>query len=702
MSFLEKDSLDGRASNPLRTQHRVKAQEHKLRRMKACVLFLVCLTAFGAAVRAFSTELGGMNTVNVVAASTPLFSDGFENGLTPWTGQSETVSVQSSIVHHGAQALYASGSSDSYVYKSLSSLSSVNVRVWVRTATLPSLNYYGHDVIQIYSGTTLLASVQIYKESSVGWRVLYWDGKVKYPGKVGSVSSNTWYCVEVSVQVGSPGSVALWVGGSQLATYSASNNGLSITSVRVGAMVGYPSYNKATYSDCVVIDNKYIGTSCEPAPPQKKGTLRVESTPVSGSCYVNGSLWGITPQSKEVNIGHYTVSWGDVSGYATPSPQTAIVEESKTTTVTGIYVEIPPPQLRASISPTSANIQVGSSVTFTLTASGGAPPYTYQWFLNSTLVSNAVGTSYTFVAASPGKSTIFANVYDSSGSSVSTNKATITVVSSSPNPRYGVCFHALEEYNASSKAVLSDLMGAGSFWVRSDWVNPPNPFGPVDMVAWKNDMLQMGLKPLAILDYMTMRERSFTLTDWQNEVTIAVNSAPDIPAWEIWNEPNLRMFQGGYQDGTPTHYMEMLKTAYSIIKAKNPNALVVGPGLYTYAGVAWLQSIINLGALNYLDVVSIHLYMNTVSQNQAILNQARSMVGAKPVWVTEIGTEGPTGYESYQNSYLRKNLSGLTADAIFWYELIDDPRPGEGSFGLARANYTYKLAYYTFKSLLGG
>jgi hypothetical protein len=231
-------------------------------------------------------------------------------------------------------------------------------------------------------------------------------------------------------------------------------------------------------------------------------------------------------------------------------------------------------------------------------------------------------------------------------------------------------------------------------------VNPPNPFGNVDMVAWKNDMLQMGLKPLAILSSMTMKEQTFTLADWQNEVTVSVNSAPDIPAWEIWNEPNLRMFQGGYQDGSPAHYMDMLRTAYSIIKAKNPNALVVGPGLYTYDGVAWLQSIINLGALNYLDVVSIHLYMNTVSENQAIVSQVGTMIGGKPLWVTEIGAESIIG-ETYQNSYLRNNLStpGLTADKIFWFELAD--RAGEGmTFGLVRTDYTYKPAYYSFKALL--
>jgi len=568
-------------------------QSHHVQPMTCAILLILCLATLAGA-------MIGSNVGTGVAASAPLFSDGFENGLSAWTGQSGTVSVQSSIVHHGAQALYASGSSDSYVYKSLSSLSSVNVRVWVRTATLPSLNYYGHDVIQVYSGTTLLARVQIYKESSVGWRVLYWDGKVKYPGKVGSVSANTWYCVEVSVQVGSPGSVTLWIGGGQLATYKASNNGLLVNSVRIGAMVGYPSYNKATYSDCVVIDNKYIGTSCEPAPPQplmasiaptsaniqvgssvtftltvsggappytyqwfldsvldpaqasisylftgssagnhsvlarvkdsanavadSLATVSVSTSPpepssrtfgkttIGGLVYYNGpneksaSIYTLPEAGEVVTLSYYFANSGynakmaiyesttsglpgklrlqtasetiastgwhtwsvtktllqaadywlaiSVSGnsygrYDTGTQgrwlekasytnefvdpcQTMNYEEAGESMYATYVPSSTPTPLNAQITPSSANIEIGQSVTFVLTTNGGKPSYSYQWFLNSTLVPNATGTSYTLVAAYPGKSTIFANVYDSSGSSVRTNNATVTVVSSSP------------------------------------------------------------------------------------------------------------------------------------------------------------------------------------------------------------------------------------------------------------------------------
>ncbi len=218
-------------------------------------------------------------------------------------------------------------------------------------------------------------------------------------------------------------------------------------------------------------------------------------------------------------------------------------------------------------------------------------------------------------------------------------------------------------------------------------------------------MTQMGVKVLAILDYELFDYGDFTLVEWEQEVTTAVTMAPDMPAWEIWNEPNLPQFQMGYMDGTPERYVDILQVAYEAIKSENPNALVVGPGLFTGWGpvnLDWLQSIIDLGALDYLDVVSIHLYYYDVTQNQAILNQAKSMVGTKPIWVTEIGAESAYG-EDAQNTYLQENFdpqTGLTADKLFWYELAD--KTGEGStFGLARADYTYKPAYYSFRALLG-
>jgi len=86
------------------------------------------------------------------------------------------------------------------------------------------------------------------------------------------------------------------------------------------------------------------------------------------------------------------------------------------------------PQLAVSISPISASIIMGQSVTFTSNTWGGFPPYIYQWYLDDSLVSGAVSTSWTFTsAARNGIYSVFLRVMDSESRTVQSKTAYITV-----------------------------------------------------------------------------------------------------------------------------------------------------------------------------------------------------------------------------------------------------------------------------------
>lgn len=62
------------------------------------------------------------------------------------------------------------------------------------------------------------------------------------------------------------------------------------------------------------------------------------------------------------------------------------------------------------------------------------------------------------------------------------------------------------------------------------------------------------------------------LKDWQDWVTAVVTRYKgQITAYEIWNEANLKQFYSG----SPEELAEMTKMAYDIIKANDPDALVV-------------------------------------------------------------------------------------------------------------------------------
>jgi hypothetical protein len=83
--------------------------------------------------------------------------------------------------------------------------------------------------------------------------------------------------------------------------------------------------------------------------------------------------------------------------------------------------------LSVSISPLSASVNVGNSVTFTSTVSGGTPPYSYQWYLNGNPVSGATSTSWTFTPTTTGNYTIHLNVTDNLGNTAKSNDAVVTV-----------------------------------------------------------------------------------------------------------------------------------------------------------------------------------------------------------------------------------------------------------------------------------
>jgi hypothetical protein len=85
------------------------------------------------------------------------------------------------------------------------------------------------------------------------------------------------------------------------------------------------------------------------------------------------------------------------------------------------------PPLSASISPLSASITVGNSVTFTSTVSGGTSPYSYQWYLDGNPVSGATSNSWTFTPTTSGIHYVYLKVTDNVGNTTQSETAQVTV-----------------------------------------------------------------------------------------------------------------------------------------------------------------------------------------------------------------------------------------------------------------------------------
>lgn len=94
-------------------------------------------------------------------------------------------------------------------------------------------------------------------------------------------------------------------------------------------------------------------------------------------------------------------------------------------TLKATFKSIPP--LLVAVSPASASILLGQSVSFTSAVNGGVTPYSYQWYLNSTLVSGAIMNSWAFTPASTGAFNVYLKVTDTYNSTAQSEAAKVTV-----------------------------------------------------------------------------------------------------------------------------------------------------------------------------------------------------------------------------------------------------------------------------------
>ncbi len=79
------------------------------------------------------------------------------------------------------------------------------------------------------------------------------------------------------------------------------------------------------------------------------------------------------------------------------------------------------------ISPMSSSIHIGEPLLFTSTISGGAAPYTCQWYLDGALVSGATSNTWTYTPLHASTHYVYLKVTDSNGAMAQSAPATITV-----------------------------------------------------------------------------------------------------------------------------------------------------------------------------------------------------------------------------------------------------------------------------------
>jgi len=142
--------------------------------------------------------------------------------------------------------------------------------------------------------------------------------------------------------------------------------------------------------------------------------------------YSNGTAVGVTATPNM----NYVLDYWELGGVnvGSASPYTVTMNQNRTLKAF-FKSSSAPPQLSVSISPTSASILVGQSVTFTSTVSGGYPPYGYQWYLNGAPVSGATSSSWTFTPTANGIYYVYLKVTDTNQNTAQSETARISVAS---------------------------------------------------------------------------------------------------------------------------------------------------------------------------------------------------------------------------------------------------------------------------------
>jgi hypothetical protein len=139
--------------------------------------------------------------------------------------------------------------------------------------------------------------------------------------------------------------------------------------------------------------------------------------------------------------------------------------------------------------------------------------------------------------------------------------------------------------------------------------------------------------------------------DWARFVRALASRYPNALGIEVWNEPNARHFFAPKVDAA--RYTELLKEAYSAVRAAAPHLPVVSGGLSGVgasdangtADAAFLTAMYKAGARGVMDAIGYHFYPGNhplLGDFRAGLDRVRSIRNAnrdnrKKIWLTEFG-----------------------------------------------------------------
>jgi hypothetical protein len=212
------------------------------------------------------------------------------------------------------------------------------------------------------------------------------------------------------------------------------------------------------------------------------------------------------------------------------------------------------------------------------------------------------------------------------------------------------------------------------------------------------------------------------MKDWGDYVrALATRYKGRIHYWELWNEPNDKVFY----TGSIPNMVALAKAAHTILKQVDPsNELVCPSATYGMAGTSWLDSFLKAGGGDYTDIIGYHFYVMPekpeamvplIEKVKQVMDQ--NGAGGKPLWDTEVGwyiqsgVSGAKGPSPAQHPLSPREATGVVARAyilswatgisrLFWYDWDSDTMGLTEPGGKTRKPAAYSY-YMTEKWLIG-
>jgi len=303
----------------------------------------------------------------------------------------------------------------------------------------------------------------------------------------------------------------------------------------------------------------------------------------------------------------------------------------------------------------------------------------------------------------------------------------------------GVCTHFSQDKGIVEMNVQSMInAGIGAIRDEATWSSLEREKGrlvmPERYTQYVRRASAAGLDVMLILDYANRfyddgdRPRSAEAIEGfcRYAEFVVRHFGKDVRLYEIWNEWDIGIGLPKKYDvgGSPEDYIKLLKAVYPRIKAVEPEAIVIAGGC-TSGGVkrGWFEKIIQLGALDYCDAVSIHSYnygskfperspetcsawMDDVQKMLRKYNKGKDV----PFYVTEMGWPTHIGKRATEPELSASYLARLyllvrmspSFRGLWWYDFQDDGwrrEYNENNFGIVRPDLTPKAHYYVMADI---